>query len=96
MGRFMSPDDGDTGDSDPSNPQSWNLYSYVQNNPLTNVDPDGHDCVVQSRVNDNQENVSVSSGTCSGVSVESGQSATYVPGTVTGISANGGNSIHRL
>ena len=44
FGRFMSPDtplvDQSTGD-----PQSWNLYSYVQNNPLTNTDPDGQDCI---------------------------------------------------
>ena len=43
MGRFMSPDDGT--DQDPAGPQSWNLYSYVRNNPLNAVDPDGHDCV---------------------------------------------------
>ena len=46
MGRFSSPDDGS--DQDPSNPQSWNLYSYVQNNPLSNVDPDGHTCQTNS------------------------------------------------
>ena len=42
MGRFISPDDGS--DQDPENPQSWNLYAYVGNNPLINVDPDGHGC----------------------------------------------------
>jgi RHS repeat-associated protein len=92
MGRFLSPDDGDGGDNDPSNPQSWNLYSYVQNNPLTSTDPDGHDCVTQTRTSATTETVSVSSGTCSG-SVGDGQSQTYVPGTVTGISVNGGNSL---
>jgi RHS repeat-associated protein len=40
IGRFMSPDDGR--DQDPSDPQSWNLYSYVRNNPLVHIDPDGH------------------------------------------------------
>ncbi len=42
MGRFMLPDEpmysGDLGD-----PQKLNLYSYVGNNPLSRVDPDGHD-----------------------------------------------------
>jgi hypothetical protein len=26
------------------NPQSWNAYSYVLNNPLANVDPLGREC----------------------------------------------------
>jgi hypothetical protein len=39
----MSPDDGN--DPDRSDPQSWNLYSYVRNNPLINVDPSGQDCI---------------------------------------------------
>jgi len=38
-GRFMSPDSGI--DQHPENPQSWNLYSYVQNNPVNIVDPSG-------------------------------------------------------
>jgi RHS repeat-associated protein len=40
MGRFMSPDDGE--DQHPSNPQSWNLYSYGRNNPLIGTDDDGN------------------------------------------------------
>ena len=40
MGRFMSPDPGNAG-ADITNPQSWNMYSYVLNNPLTNIDPTG-------------------------------------------------------
>jgi RHS repeat-associated protein len=44
LGRFLSPDepfmDQDTGD-----PQSWNLYTYVRNNPLSNTDPTGNACV---------------------------------------------------
>jgi RHS repeat-associated protein len=40
MGRFMSPDDPKF--SEKSDPQSWNLYSYVGNNPLSKTDPTGH------------------------------------------------------
>jgi RHS repeat-associated protein len=43
LGRFMSPDPfniaGDFVDS--QDPQHWNMYSYVLNNPVNAVDPDG-------------------------------------------------------
>lgn len=46
MGRWMSPDwsakDDPVPYADLNNPQSLNLYSYVNNNPLTKNDPDGH------------------------------------------------------
>jgi uncharacterized protein RhaS with RHS repeats len=45
MGRFISPDPSGLEYADPSNPQSFNLYSYVQNNPLRNIDPSGLECV---------------------------------------------------
>jgi hypothetical protein len=44
LGRFMSPDPSGLAYADPTNPQSFNLYSYAWNNPLTNIDPDGLDC----------------------------------------------------
>ena len=48
MGRFMSPDWSATVEPVPysklDDPQSLNLYSYVLNNPLSNVDADGHAC----------------------------------------------------
>jgi RHS repeat-associated protein len=40
MGRWMSPDKP-FADQHPGNPQSWNLYSYVRNNPLSSIDTDG-------------------------------------------------------
>lgn len=52
MGRFMSPDWADKPEavsySDLSNPQSLNLYGYVNNNPLSKADKDGHcpECAV--------------------------------------------------
>jgi RHS repeat-associated protein len=39
VGRFLSVDPGR--DSTPDQPQSWNLYAYVRNNPVNNVDPTG-------------------------------------------------------
>jgi len=39
QGRFMSPDHPKF--SEKSDPQTWNLYSYVANNPITRIDPNG-------------------------------------------------------
>jgi len=39
MGRFMSPDNPKF--SEKTDPQTWNLYSYVSNNPLARVDLTG-------------------------------------------------------
>jgi RHS repeat-associated protein len=40
QGRFQSVDPGNAG-ADPTNPQTWNAYSYVGNNPLSYSDPSG-------------------------------------------------------
>jgi hypothetical protein len=40
INRFLQPD---TIIPDLSNPQSWNRFSYVRNNPLRYIDPDGHE-----------------------------------------------------
>ncbi len=40
LGRFTSPDPANAG-ADPTDPQSWNAYAYVRNNPLALVDPMG-------------------------------------------------------
>lgn len=42
QGRFTSPDPHNEG-AQLFDPQSWNMYSYVGNNPLRYVDPDGQD-----------------------------------------------------
>jgi RHS repeat-associated protein len=41
MGRWLTPDPAGVAATDPTNPQSWNRYAYVMNNPLSNVDPMG-------------------------------------------------------
>jgi len=43
QGRFTSPD-APFADQHTIDPQSWNLYAYVRNNPLKNTDPNGRDC----------------------------------------------------
>jgi hypothetical protein len=41
MGRFMSPDTDFNLRRIIANPQKWNRYAYVLNNPLIMIDPDG-------------------------------------------------------
>jgi len=72
-GRFMSPDplgilSGQTG-----SPQSLNLYSYVQNNPVNAVDPNGLDCVYV-----NANSVDVLRGDC----VSDTDDGIFVNGTI--------------
>jgi RHS repeat-associated protein len=43
QGRWPSPDPAGLLAVDPSNPQSWNRYAYVMNNPLALTDPTGMD-----------------------------------------------------
>ncbi|PYV17041.1 MAG: hypothetical protein DMG21_09650 [Acidobacteria bacterium] len=44
QGRWLSPDPAGLGAADPANPQSWNRYAYVLNNPINFVDPLGLAC----------------------------------------------------
>jgi len=44
QGRWISPDPAGMAAVDPSNPQSWNRYAYVLNNPLSHTDPLGLWC----------------------------------------------------
>ena len=46
QGRFTSPD-APLIDQNPADPQSWNLFSYVRNNPLRFLDPTGMEAVAK-------------------------------------------------
>jgi RHS repeat-associated protein len=43
QGRFLSPDPLGNIVATTADPQSWNMYAYARNNPLTLVDPTGFD-----------------------------------------------------
>jgi len=45
QGRWISPDPAGLSAVDPTNPQSWNRYAYVLNNPLGYIDPLGLECL---------------------------------------------------
>jgi RHS repeat-associated protein len=78
QGRFTSPD-APLLDQDPSDPQSWNLYSYVRNNPLMFTDLTGNDCVYL-----NSSGTEVGSINNETTSKQCGKSGGYwVDGTVT-------------
>jgi RHS repeat-associated protein len=76
IGRFMTPDPLGQDAAEPGDPQTWNAFAYVRNNPTTNIDPDGLDCVSTS----NQTSTSVTVSVTAGSNCSAGQ--TYVPGTV--------------
>jgi RHS repeat-associated protein len=66
QGRWITPDPAGIGAVDPSNPQSWNRYAYALNNPLSNIDPTGLDCVYLNDAGNDIESVdqSSNSGEC--------------------------------
>ncbi|ADV83861.1 RHS repeat domain-containing protein [Terriglobus saanensis] len=67
LGRFMSPDWADSPSPVPwvllANPQSLNLYSYVNNNPMTRRDEDGHATLCGPDLWNSQTNT-LTSGSC--------------------------------
>lgn len=50
--------------ADLSNPQSWNAYAYVLNNPATNTDPSGLDCLYLSSQSASSITVATERGNC--------------------------------
>jgi RHS repeat-associated protein len=75
LGRFTSPDRPFADQMEPD-PQSWNMYGYVRNNPLRFVDPSGNDCVYAQQ-GDSGYDVSVARGQC-----QKGDGGYYVDGTI--------------
>jgi RHS repeat-associated protein len=61
-GRFISPDPSGLQYADISNPQSFNLYAYVRNNPLIFRDPTGLECVWDDGSYDSNDDSSTGDG----------------------------------
>lgn len=94
MGRFMSPDPSGLYYADPRYPQSLNLYSYVLNNPLKNVDPTGMYCDYSdhndaaSIADDSQQDYHSSESECTAAD-ENGNRGVWVNDADTHQDANG-------
>ncbi len=81
----MTPDPSGLYYADLANPQSLNLYSYAQNNPLKNIDPTGLDCVYLNDAGDGVDQNGIdhnsSQGECNG------SGGYWAPGNVSGASS---------
>lgn len=87
----MSPDPSGLAYANLFNPQSFNLYGYVHNNPLTNTDPTGLDCVHIN--NDTGAYEGFESGDCDNSTEALANSGHYVDGTLNQISFNSQNQV---
>ena len=87
-GRWTQPDPAGLGVVDPTNPQTWNRYAYVLNNPMAMVDLLGDDGCYDGQGNQIFATISATCGDSGGqwldgdVSVVNGQ--VYVPLELTG------------
>jgi RHS repeat-associated protein len=90
LGRFMSPDPSALTFADPLNPQSLNLYAYVNNNPLSFVDPTGLDCVYINNDTGNYEGFN--SGDCDNSTDAKANSGYYFNGSVSTIYTSTGDA----
>jgi RHS repeat-associated protein len=81
LGRWTSPDEV-FADQHPADPQSWNLYGYVRNNPLASIDDNGRSTLAISM--GGQQNINVKQ--------EMQAAATGVRNTVVGALKNAANN----
>jgi RHS repeat-associated protein len=86
QGRWISPDPAGLAAADLTNPQSWNRYAYVVNNPLTNIDPDGMDCIYIDP--DTNEFHGWNPGDCDNSTEASANSGIYVDGSINSFQFN--------
>ena len=104
LGRFLTPDPYE-GSASASNPNSWNRYAFVKNDPMNRIDPNGlNDTILQQGhvyevPNGNGATVEVTGegagteylpdGTSQSVSIADYNSATSVTELVTVVNADG-------
>jgi len=77
QGRFTTPDEV-FADQHPADPQSWNLYAYVRNNPLRFIDDDGR---IKRDADGNP--IFTAEGKTGSVTHPSGERSTVQPGYLT-------------
>jgi RHS repeat-associated protein len=81
QGRWIQPDPAGMAAVDPTNPQTWNRYAYVLNNPLSYVDPTGLECVWDDGSFDSEFDSKTGSvggcGSAGGTWVELGQNGNW-------------------
>ena len=80
QGRWPSPDPAGLAAVNPMDPQTWNRYAYVRNNPLSMVDPFGFDSIPVSKI------IILGEGTCGPICWPNNFDYSFVPGTGFGMS----------
>jgi RHS repeat-associated protein len=93
QGRWTVPDPAGLAAVDPTNPQSWNRYAYVLNNPMSFVDPSGlYYCVYLNDAGNGVASVDTSSDAQSDCGPQGGYGiqGTYGADSSVGINSDSG------